>query len=269
MRRKVLGVAVAAATLTAFGGVASGGPPTIDERGNFEMLDVDVSPPLTSTRSRPQPVTLRYQGFAGNREGGPPRTERWAIIRLTRGMRVNSGLFARCPLPQRAEELGNDRCPPASRLGGGTAEVQVADSYYPARVTLYNGERRNGRPTLIFRGVIAAGGGEVRSEYNFEIRGARTRPRLVTIMAAEDAQPPAFALSQIDIRIGRTTTARGVRRGYMEAPRRCNGLWHFSTTTGWDDGTTMTSRDSTPCTRAAQAPGARAPSFAGGARAVG
>jgi hypothetical protein len=263
MRRKVLGTAVAAAALAAFGGVAQGGPPTIDERGYFEMIDMDVSPPVTSTRSRPQPVTLRYQGFAGNRHGQPARPERSAILRFTRGMRINSGLFARCPLAESSEELGNDRCSRRSRVGGGTAEVQVGSAFYPAQITLYNGARHNGRPTLIFRGVVDVNGSEARSEFIFEIRGAQTRPRLVSIEGPEGATPPNFAITQIDVRLGRTTTVRNVRRGYVEAPRRCNGLWHFSTTTGFDDGTTLTTRDSTPCVRAAQAPGGRAPSFAG------
>jgi hypothetical protein len=262
MRRAALGTGMAVVVVAALGGAAQGGPPTIDERGNFEMIDMEVSPPITSTRARPQPVTLRYQGFAGNRMGQPARPERSAILRFPRGMRFNSAFFARCPLPASSEELGDDRCSRASRVGRGTAEIQVGSAYFPAEVTLFNGARRDGRPTLIFRGITDVGGTEARSEFNFEIRGAQTRPRLVSLPVPEGAAPPEFALSQIDVRLGRTTTRGGVRRGYVEAPRRCTGHWHFSLTTGYADGTALTSRDATPCARAAQP----VPAFAGAVR---
>ena len=256
MRRMVSALAVAATAVAVSGSAGVAGPPVVDDRGNVEMIDIEVSPPVASTRSRPQPVTLQYQAFTGNRNARPGRAEDSEVIRLPRGMRVNAALFPTCPLPTTAEQVGSARCSRAARLGSGATEVQVGDAFYPATVTIFNGESQNGRPTLIFRGTAEINGVVVASEYNFEVRRTRSGPRLATIDLPGSSSAGTVPQTRVEFRLGRAVTARRgtrpVRRGYLESPRVCRGSWRFSVTTDFDDGTRLTSTDATPCVNRAR-----------------
>jgi hypothetical protein len=249
--RKLSMLGLAAAALSLVAGAAQAGRTAKDANGNFLVVEVDVYPPTTSTRAVEQGVTLHYHFLFGNRTGRPVPSRRapGAItINLPTGFKVNGGLVARCPLPKTNQELGNDRCPPGSRVGSGTGEAQIGSTFVPAQITLFNGERRKGNPTLIFRAIATLGGQRLAVEEDLEIRNPTTRPQLVTLPSPDPATAGAIPVTEVDVRVGRTV--RG--RPYIAASRTCKGFWTFSQTDVFDNNAgRLTATDRVACARAA------------------
>lgn len=243
---------------TALGGLAQvvqAGPAATDANGDFMVVDFEVSPPRAGTPSRRQGVTLGYHFFAGNRlPGRRPSDPQSQTIRLP-GFRINGRLLAECPLPRTARELGQPRCPAATRVGGGTGEADARPliaAPFAITVRAFNGAPRNGHSTLIFIGTAKVSGQTLSAELDFE-----ARPGLnLTLLPAPPGTPRRlFTLSKADVSLGRIIRVRRggqtVRRGFLESPLSCPARgWRLSQTSVFSGGATrLTATDVQPCVR--------------------
>jgi len=259
VKKLVAPIAVALGVL-AVAGVAMAGEPSNTE-GDHVILQVNVSPPITSTASRPVPVSLVFDSREytddGQRTTHPTRTNAFRF----NGFRFHPEAFAKC-LESKLEKIGPSACPKASRLGKGYA---IAD----ARPTLPTPVRAD---TLAFNGTldIDASGKPITPVpavliYAQAANGIKAYvPTLFKgtdgLITAERAAPPTgqqplYTLTAIHLSIPRKTRkVKGKTVGFMEAPRKCaHGVWNFTevdkllTEVGFPAADIRTTHDSQAC----------------------
>ena len=231
------GAAIAALTVTA---VAFAGETVRSPNGEHLTIDVDVFPPKASGHT-PTSVALGFHYFSGRSDGQRPRNQDTTVVRFQRGFRFNGALFPRCRLGD--FQANPPRCPANTRIGSGTAEADArpaAPQPVQAQVTAFNGELQNGAPTTYF----------VSNPGNQRIIGVTrnqpTGPYGSALELRQEPPPPAgqqplFTLTRFDLRtLNRTVLTRvrrrirgrnvivTVRRGLIEAPPFCTGLWLFA-----------------------------------------
>jgi hypothetical protein len=232
--------AAVAAALTVFAGAALAGPSTTDSSGNVLIIDVEVSPPLPRSGA-----TIVYHAFFGNRDGGALPREADNEIKLAKGFRLHGTDFATCPLPEQASEVGQDRCSRRAKVGEGTFEADARPALAD-RVTgtleIYNGDSRNGNPTLILLADANVGAETVETELNYEYAGST----LGRLALPEGSASGLFVVTKIELELG--AERRG--KSYVETPRRCRKVWRFSETSFFEDGGSITARDKVPCVKA-------------------
>jgi hypothetical protein len=254
--KKFVAVAAVALGVLVVAGVAVAGEPS-NTAGDHVILQVNVSPPITSTAAKPVPVGLVFDSREytddGQRTTHPTRTNAFRF----NGFRFHPEAFAKC-LESKLEKVGPSACPKASRLGKGYA---IAD----ARPTLPEPVRAQ---TLAFNGTldIDASGKSIKPApavliYAQAANGVKAYvPALFKgtdgLITAERAAPPAgqqplFTLTAIHLSLpAKRTTVKGKTVGFVESPRTCShGAWSFSEVDTFTDAATppRTSRDTQSC----------------------
>jgi hypothetical protein len=138
--------------------------------------------------------------------------------------------------------VGVDRCKDSARVGRGTFEADPRPTLaerVSGKFVIYNGERRQGRTTLIFLAEAQVGGNAVKSEIDFEYVGSTLR----SLQPPEGTPEGLFSLTKTDA----TIRARHRGKSYVTAPSGCRGWWHFRETVFFQGGGSITARDRVPC----------------------
>jgi hypothetical protein len=250
--------------LVAVTAVADAGPVATDANGNFVVMDVDVSPPRSSHKRKARGVGVRINLAAGNRRTGErsPYNGEFSL-RIHKGFKSNAADFPACLLPRNQNEIGMERCPPEAKIGDGTAVADARPTLadpIPVNLTAYNGEAREGNPTVI---VIAKGSGSVplNSEFDLELKQEKTGPYgsvLVSLPPPQGTPQNLFSLSELNLSIpDREVTKRvngkKVVVHLLEAPTKCNGIWRFLQTMKTPDGAAaITAPDNEGCVKGAK-----------------
>jgi hypothetical protein len=252
---KLVALAAAAVSAVALVSIAQAGPAATDGDGNVSVLDVALSPPVASSRRAPVGATLTFQEFFGNRNGAQlPRITR-TTVELPAGTRSNGRLFVKCDLPDEASEVGTKRCPRASRIGSGTVEADARPTIQEplsGELAAYNGELRNGNPTVILLADVNVRGSTVTGELDFEADGSTLR----------SLDPPAgtpqglFTITKVDVAVRKTARirrgGRRIRVDLIENPRTCRrGTWRSRSTQEFEGGGSIRALDTAPCVPAA------------------
>jgi hypothetical protein len=255
--RKISACVAALALCCALAASANAGQATIDDKGNVLMLDAQFNTPATSSSRTAQGAVLEMHHFYGNFRGNPTPDEASNInFKFPKGTIVNSTLFARCPIPT-AETLGvESRCPPASKMGTGTASVDARRSgladQLSGTVNVYNGAARNGVPTLQLIATIPVPGSAtpITAEIDFEIRKG---PELVEYdTVAPTTNNASFDITAFDLLVGKTVN--GVVKGkkakisYFVTPKTCTKKgWAFELGLTRATQPSAIAKDTAPC----------------------
>jgi hypothetical protein len=245
-------------------GVATAGSPATDARGNFAVLDVDLSPPQASTTKVRRGAALDLHYFAGNSKTGARSPYGGDItLRLPKQMAVNAARFpAKCPLPTVSDQLGDaSRCPAASKVGSGTVQLDARsaiDEPMHGTVAVFNGALRGKRATLVLILSAPMGNNAFHSEIDLEHSKSAIGPfgtKLATIHPVVDPTAGFATPRQIDVTIPNQATKvkvgdKRVRIHLLETPRKCEKAWQFAiaTATGAGDAT-LTASDAVGCVK--------------------
>jgi hypothetical protein len=242
------GAAVSAAALVS---VAHAGPAATDSNGNVSVVDVALSPPVAGRPGAPVGAALTFQEFFGNRNGAPLPRITGTTIALPPGTRNNGRLFSKCDLPDTPGEVGTKRCKPAARIGSGTVEADARPTIeqpLPGTIVAYNGELRDGNPTVILLADVTVGGSKVTGELDFEADGST----LKSLAPPQGTPEGLFTVTKVDVTVRKTIRVRRggrqVRVSLIETPRKCRGgTWHSSETQTFEGGGSLTALDTAPC----------------------
>jgi hypothetical protein len=174
-------------------------------------------------------LTLRTVLRISDTAGGlrPPLTN--TTLRFPKGAVVNARYFKRCE-PARLETRGARGCPSASKIGSGTSAADarpIVDDPVNAKITLYNGPRRNGNATIIIYAVPDLSSplviiGELkrdRGRYGYVLDV--DVPIIPTLPGQPNAAVSFFDATTIDRKVRR----RGRTIHYIEGPVLCNGTF--------------------------------------------
>jgi hypothetical protein len=252
--RRLVTLGAATALVAGLAGGAHAGPAATDSDGNVSIVDIALSPPVASSPTRPVGATLTFHEFFGNRKGSLlPRVSK-TTIRLPPGTRTNGRLFPKCDLPDNPDEVGRRRCTKRSRIGSGTLEVDARPTLEQplgGKLAAYNGELRDGRPTLILLATVVVGGSPVRGELDFQVRGST----LVSLPLPAGTPQGLFVITKVNAAIRATTvvrrSGRRVRVNLIETPRICRrGTWRSSSTQAFEGGGSLTAFDTAACSPA-------------------
>lgn len=220
--------------------------------GNLVLTADGGFTPRTLPRHSFAPIEFRGHADLKTTDGTVPAALQRAVLEFDRDGRLSTGGLPVCP-PERLEEATPEearrRCPKAI-VGVGTVEALIAQEagtplQASSPLTLFNGPRLEGRPTVIFHARTT-----VPATQNFVItlpveqQSGEYRYRVTF-----DLPPIAAgrgAITHIDIKVGKRYTFRGTKRSYVSA--RCSdGVLRTRGEFTFSDGTIIYGSVEKPC----------------------
>jgi hypothetical protein len=190
-------------------------------------------------------LTLRTTLRIGDDTGAKPPALTRTTLRFPKGAVVNDRFFRRCSRAA-LERSGVRGCPSSSVIGRGTArgDARPIVPSVDARVTLFNGRRLNGNPTILIHAVPEISSPiTIEGSLQFQRGGPYgyvldvAVPPIPTLPGQPNASVVFFDATTID----RTTRRRGRRIHYIEGPVVCNGTFFLlDGTFGYEGGITQT-----------------------------
>jgi hypothetical protein len=228
-------------------------------------LEVKATPNKASTKKKVRPLQLTVNvTFSDPAQAQPPPLQR-VVIRLQKGGVFNGKLFPKCK-SSLVLARGPKACPKGSKVGSGTAtaSAQPVIARVNAKITLFNGELKGGKPTVLLysvpdisspltvSGVIekkspsaCGAGGQCDYTLTFDV------PDIPTLPGQPNASVLTVNTKTDNVFIKKKKKVRGKRRTtkipYIGAPRECKGKWVAESTVTYKDGQVATAQTSAPC----------------------
>lgn len=195
---------------------------------------------------RRQRVPIRFQGYAtiGTKDNSPPPALRHVKLDFDRDGRLNVGGLPQCPpgrLEARTAKQARRLCKGAI-VGRGrvSATIDLLGARFRVRspLTLFNGPRQDGNPTVIAHAQTSV---PIFQAYVVVAPIERRRGRVFGYRTSFEVPPiagGAGSLTRVDARLGRRYVHRGKRRSYVTA--RCSdGILQTQGYFGFADGTVV------------------------------
>ena len=243
-------------TLVALGALAPaalGGNPATLPSGAYIDLDVNVFPPQASSTHHAVGGVTDFHIFQGNRQD-PSTQEDTSDVKITfpEGSAINGSSFPQCHLSTDPNAYSD--CSAKTQIGSGTAEGALPNgqggvTYVPVDVKGYNGDKVNGKPTLIF---LADLNGQTATELDFRILHGSSHPVLDDYVPP-GTQPGNFSITQFNFRT-KDLTAHGKHGGTVHLitnPANCpKAGWKFTVSEALSaEAQTLTATSFAPCVR--------------------
>jgi hypothetical protein len=247
--RKYLAIGLLTAGLV-FTGAASG---ALVKVGNLVLRADGGFTPRTLPRHTFVPIDFRGHADLNSVDGSVPSPVQQMVIDFDRDGRLTTGGLPVCQpslLGEVTPQEARRRCPNAI-VGTGSVEALIArEGQAPIRasslLTLFNGPRQEGHPTVLFHARTTVPG--VQSfvvTIPVERRSGAFRYR-----ATVDVPPIAAgrgSLVHVDVEVGKRYRFRGTKRSYTSA--RCSdGILHTHGRFTFGDGTIIDGSVEKPCT---------------------
>ena len=176
-------------------------------------------------------LTLRTVLRISDTTGGQPPPLKNTTLRFPKGAVVNARYFKRCS-PTKLLTRGPSGCPRASKIGAGKAQGDarpIVTDLIDAKITMYNGQPRNGNPTIVIYAVPELSSplvivGELKrqphsSPYGYVL--SVDVPPIPTLPGQPNASVSFFDATTLDktVRRGRRTIH------YIQSPVLCSGTF--------------------------------------------
>jgi hypothetical protein len=248
----VLAIAVLAALVAA--AVAFGAAST--------TLEVVAKPNKASTKKKLQPITLAINVTFADPTLPQPPPLRKVVIRFNQGGVFNGKLFPKCKFSA-LQAKGPKACPKGSKIGTGSAQASAKPiiDLVNATTTIYNGEAKNGVPTVLLYNVpdisspitvqgtvqkkpavsCANGAGKCDYVLTFDV------PDIPTLPNAPPASVISVKTKTLNVFIKKKKHGKKVKIPYIGAPKQCKGNWVADSTVTFANGETVTATASLAC----------------------
>jgi hypothetical protein len=184
----------------------------------------------------------------------PPIMNR-IVIKLPPGGKYGASKFKRCRLAV-LQARGPSGCPSGSKIGTGSGVGMarpVVQDPVNGKLTIFNGERRGGRdtvlvyvfpdlgPTFVSVGKVIRKGSTYTLDFNI--------PPIKTLPSAPDASVVSVKTKTPVKKVTKRSGKRKRRYYLIVAPRRCSGTWRGSATFYFATGETVTVPTSQKCSK--------------------
>jgi hypothetical protein len=220
--RKILTLAGICAVLAA--------PPTQAHGAVTQSIDFTAKYVRADKHKARGGLTLRTAFKISDDTGAKPPPLRHVSFRFPKGSIANTGFFKRCAAAA-LERKGPSACPRDSKIGSGAATADarpVVSDPIGAKLTLFNGERLNGNPTILIYAVPELSGPlTMRAELKADRRGPYGYKLEFDIppVPTLPGQPYASVLSSDVTTLDRTVMRNGRKRHFIEGPILCDGTY--------------------------------------------
>jgi hypothetical protein len=223
--RRLTTLAIGAFVLVATIGASAQALPSVIEVENLRLEADGGFRPRTLSKRQFSPIDFQGRVEIASRSGGAPEPVRQIVVDFDRDGRLTAGGLPIC-MP---EEIANATPAEARRtcgnaeVGSGHVEaiVSLASGPIPASspLTLFNGPRLNGNPTVIVHAQTTVPGTQTyaivvpieRRRGEFRYRATLNVPLIAAGFGA---------ITHVDVKVGRRFSAGGKRRSYTAA--RCS-----------------------------------------------
>jgi hypothetical protein len=256
--RKLIVIALSAAALLIAATVAFGAVTT--------TLEVVPRPNKASTKKKVRPITLEINVTMSDPAVAQPPPLKQVVIRFNKGGQFNGKLFPKCKFSA-LQNQGPKACPKGSKVGTGSAVASakpIIDTVN-AKTTIYNGEAKNGVPTVLLYNVpdisspitvqgtvakksavsCANGAGKCDYVLTFNV------PQIPTLPNAPAASVLSVKTKTLKVFVKKKKRVHGKKRTvkipYIGAPTKCSGKWVADATFSFYDGQTSSTTASLPC----------------------
>jgi hypothetical protein len=256
LKMTVLAVVVLGALIAA--AVAFAAPTT--------TLEVKASPSKASkSKKKLRAIRLTINVAFSDPAAAQPPPLRKVVIRFNSGGTFNGKLFPKCKFSA-LQSQGPSACPRGSKIGSGTATASAKPviDLVNAKVTVYNGEAKNGVPTVLLYNVpdisspIAVQGTVEKKSASACGDGGRCDytltfnvPDIPTLPGQPNASVLTVKTTTQNVFVRKKKRVRGKRRTVklplIGAPTKCTGKWVAESNVTFADGTTATAKTSTGC----------------------
>jgi hypothetical protein len=225
-------------------------------------LEVIPRPNKASTKKKDRPITLEINVATADPAAPQPPPLKRVEIRFNKGGKFNGKLFPKCSF-SKLQAQGPRACPKGSKIGSGSAVASAKPiiDRVNATVTVYNGEPKGGKPSVLLYNVpdisspitvqgtvakkapVSCAGGAGKCDYvlTFDVPPIPTLPNA----------PPASVLSvktkTIQAFVRKKKRGKRVKIPYIGAPKKCKSKWVADATFKFYDGQSSTSVASLPC----------------------
>jgi hypothetical protein len=251
-----IGLPVAAlliVTAVAFGAVTS-------------ELQVVPRPNKASTKKKLRPITLEINVSTNDPAATQPPPLKRVQIRFNKGGTFNGKLFPKCSF-SKLQAQGPKACPKGSKIGTGsaTASAKPIIDLVNATVTVFNGEPKGGKPSVLLYNVpdisspitvqgtvekksavsCANGAGQCDYFLTFDV------PLIPTLPNAPPASVLSVKTKTLNVFVKKKKKVKGKRKTvkipYIGAPKECKGNWVADLNITFQDGQTSTDTTELPC----------------------
>jgi hypothetical protein len=230
-------------------------------------LEVKALPNKASTKKKLTPIRLEINVAIDETTGTQPSPLRKAVIRFNSGGTFNGRLFPKCSFSA-LQARGPRACPRGSKVGSGTATATARPviNLVNATVTVFNGQPKGGKPTVLLynvpdisspitvQGVVekkspspCAQGGQCDYTLTFDVPPIPTLPGQPNASVLTVRTKTASVFVRKRKRVG--GRVRRVKVPYIGAPKVCRGKWFAEGAFTFDSGQTITAPTSTTCRR--------------------
>lgn len=256
--RKWIALAAVAVTMLIVATVAFGAVTT--------TLQVIPRPNQASTKKKVRPITLEINVSTADPAAAQPPPLKQVVIRFNKGGVFNGKLFPKCK-QSALQAKGLKGCPKGSKVGTGTALASAKPiiDQVKATVTVFNGELKNGVPTVLLYNVpdisspivvggtvqkkpaasCASGAGQCDYTLTFNV------PEIPTLPGAPPASVLSVKTKTLNVFVTKKKKVNGktrtVRYPYVGAPTVCKGKWVAEASFAFYDGQASKSEASLPC----------------------
>jgi hypothetical protein len=229
-------------------------------------LEVKASPNKASkSKSKLQAIRLEINVGIDDDTGASPSPLTKAVIRFNEGGTFNGKLFPKCKFSE-LQTRGPSACPRGSKVGSGTATATARPviNLVNATVTVFNGEAKGGKPTVLLYNVpdisspitvqgtvekkspsACGDGGRCDYTLTFDV------PPIPTLPGQPNASVLTVRTKTSNVFVKKKKRVRGKRRTvkipYIAAPRKCTGKWVAEGSFSFENGQTITTDTSTTC----------------------
>jgi hypothetical protein len=231
----------------------------------FEVLP---RPNKASKKHEPRSISLRIRIGIRDDAGARPSALRRVVIRFNKGGRFNGRRLPKCD-PDELRARGPTACPRRSKIGSGTATADarpIVSGVVDARLSIYNGERRNGNETILIYAVpdisspiTLVGRLDEKRSRRYDYRLTFDVPPIPTLPGQPNASVTSVVTQtyrrivqrkRVRFRIHGKLRRRTVRVPLIAAPRTCRKRkWYAEGTFTYESGETIQRSISTRCRR--------------------
>lgn len=229
-------------------------------------LEIKTSPNKASkSKKKLQAIRLTINTTFSDPAAPQPPPLRKVVIRFNSGGTYNGKLFPKCKFSA-IQAKGPSACPKGSKIGSGTAtaSAQPVIALVNAKVTIYNGELKNGVPSVILYNVpdisspiavqgtvekksasACGDGGKCDYVLTFNV------PDIPTLPGQPNASVLTVKTQTSKVFIKKKKKVRGKKRTVkiplIGAPTKCTGKWVAESNVTFADGSTASAKTSASC----------------------
>lgn len=189
-------------------------------------FSVSASPGKASTSKKKVPITLNFSTGTKDSTGAQPPTTSKAAVYFPAGSVWNGDLFPKCSASSISSAKSTDDCPSGSIVGSGKAAGLAPGpiTQNDLKITAVNG----GASSV---NLFVEGTSPLRIQSNLAAKLTKSSGEFGLKLAVDipqNLQEPApgvpVAITLFQVKVGKTITKKGVKRGIVEV-NKCSGTW--------------------------------------------